>query len=93
MLKQVVKAPASVLDVGVVWSEWLNTEDTIVASVWTSDSTDLTVDRGTNDTTSTRAFVSGGVDGKLYKVFNRITTAAGLVDERYIQVYIQSQSV
>lgn len=92
MLKQIVKAPVSVLDVGIIWGEWLNTTDTIASSEWRTDNPELIVDSDTNNTTSTRTLVRGGNLGGVYKVFNKITTTQGLVDERYIQVYVQQQS-
>lgn len=91
MTKQVVKAPASVLDIGVVWTKWLDNGDRIVSSSWISSNPELILQNSTNDNTSTRVFISGGVLGKLYTVTNRITTNSGLTDERYIVVFVQTQ--
>lgn len=85
---EITKAPASVLDVGVVWTSWLNSGDTIVSSVWESSDAELVVSIEMNDTVSSSCYIGGGVKGKQYKLTNRITTANGLVDERYILVYI-----
>ena len=91
MTKQVVKAPNSVLDVGIIWTKWLNTGDRIVSSTWTTSDVSVTTSDSTHDDNSTRVLVSGGELGKSYSVTNRITTEDGLVDERYILLFIQNQ--
>lgn len=91
MTKQVIKAPSSTLDIGVVWTKWLNAGDRITNSEWFANSAEITISQSTNDNNSTRTLISGGTLGKTYNVTNRITTESGLVDERFIQVFIQVQ--
>lgn len=91
MTKQVIKAPSSVLDVGIVWTKWLNSGDKIISSTWTTSDVSVTTSDSTHDNNSTRVLVAGGELGKSYSVTNRITTEDGLVDERYILLFIQNQ--
>lgn len=85
---EITKAPMSILDVGVVWTSWLNAGDTIATSTWEASDPAITITQQTNDTTSASCLVSGGVKGNQYTVTNRITTVDGLADERYIIVYV-----
>jgi hypothetical protein len=93
MSNEITKAQSSILDVGVVWTKWLNTGDYIVSSVWEADSVTLVVSQEQHDATTTSCYMSGGTSGKQHKLTNRITTNDGLVDERYILVYIGEISV
>jgi hypothetical protein len=88
MLKPLVKAPDSVLNIGVDWSDWLNTGDTILLSTWESDG-DITLSRQSNTSTVGICVISGGILGQTYKIKNKITTTPGnLADERYVSVHI-----
>lgn len=85
---EITKAPMSVLDIGIVWTSWLNVGDTIATSVWEASDPAIIITQETNDTTSASCLIGGGVKGSQYTVTNRVTTADGLVDERYIIVYV-----
>lgn len=78
------KFPAAVLDYEMDWLAWLGT-DTISASEWIVPD-GLTLDSDTFTDTAATAWLSGGVEGEVYEVTNRITTAAGRVNERYLLV-------
>jgi hypothetical protein len=89
--KYLAKDATSILDVGMDWAPWLKT-DTITLSEWTSDP-EVIITTQLNTTTATSCYIGGGVFGKLYKVVNKITTAAGKVDSRYIGIVIEDTSV
>lgn len=80
------KDPDANLDYQVDWSSWLGL-DTIQASVWVVPA-GLTNTAETNTTTTATVWLSGGKKGVTYTVVNRITTAAGRVDDRAITVEI-----
>jgi hypothetical protein len=86
MTYQYEKTPAAVLNYGRDWSDWLEPGDRIIASTWTADQansdTALHVESSGFTNTSTVVVLSGGTLGVRYKVTNRVTTAAGYVDER-----------
>ena len=84
------KGELSVLNIGLDWAEWLET-DTITVSEWTADA-DLTLSRKQNTTTTTSCYVSGGILNKTYQITNKITTLDGKVDTRYVTIVIDNQS-
>jgi len=84
------KGEVSVLNLGLDWAEWLET-DTITLSEWTADA-ELTLSRKQNTTTTTSCYVSGGILNKTYQITNKITTLDGKVDTRYVTIVIDNQS-
>jgi ABC-type molybdate transport system substrate-binding protein len=87
-----VKDPRARLDVGVDWSEWLEQEDTAVAtSTWTVDPAGLTLDSAAEVAGVTKVYVSGGTVGEIYTLRNTISTAAGLIDSRSIRVAVRNR--
>ena len=84
------KGELSVLNIGLNWADWLET-DTITVSEWTADA-ELTLSRKQNTTTTTSCYVEGGILGKSYQITNKITTADGKVDTRYVTIVIDNQS-
>ena len=84
------KGELSVLNIGLNWADWLET-DTITLSEWTADA-ELTLSRKQNTTTTTSCYVSGGVLNKTYQITNKITTLDGKVDTRYVTIVIDNQS-
>lgn len=85
-ISEYTKDPAAVLDYGIDWSAWLDT-DAISTSTWTVPS-GITQDSSTSDTTTTTVWLSGGTVGQSYLVTNRITTTAGRTDERTIRIVV-----
>lgn len=92
---QFVKDPDATVDFAVDWSEWL-AGDTITTSVWLVP--EGLVPAGLVEEASPAASVvgdvatvwlSGGVAGTSYTVTNRVTTAAGRVDDRSFPVAVQ----
>ena len=86
------KSAISVLDIGINWGDWLNQGDTIITSEWTADP-EITISRQQLTTTSTSCYIAGGVDGKTYRIFNKITTDNDLVESRFITISIEENSV
>lgn len=81
-----LKDPNASLDFMIDWFKWL-AGDTIVASEW--DSPDgISIDSHTHIASQTIVWVSGGEDGTSYVLTNRITTAAGRIDERSITINV-----
>lgn len=80
------------------WSQWLPTGQTISTSVWTletfaGDTGPLVnvVDSHTNTAASIE--ISGGTAGKVYKVYNKITTSSGYDDRRYFRIKVKARSI
>lgn len=84
------KGELSVLNIGLNWADWLET-DTITLSEWTADA-ELILTRKQNTTTTTSCYVSGGILNKTYQITNKITTLDGKVDTRYVTIVIDNQS-
>jgi len=84
------KGELSVLNIGLDWADWLET-DTLILSEWTADA-ELTLSRKQNTTTTTSCYVAGGILNKSYQITNKITTADGKVDTRYVTIVIDNQS-
>lgn len=84
-----LKDPASVLDYKVDWSGWL-ADDTIDTSSWTVP-VGVTKGADSHDDTSATVWLSGGTVDAVYKVTNRITTAAGRTDERSFTLAIRER--
>lgn len=80
------KDPNGILPYTVDWSEWLGT-DTLATSAWTVPS-DITQVTASLTTTTATIVLSGGTSGTSYQFVNRITTAAGLTDDRTIQINV-----
>lgn len=82
-----VQDPNAVLDYNIDWSAWLN-GDTISTSTWTTHP-DLTTSNASMTTTVATVFLTGGTNGKTYKVRNRITTTNGRTDDETFDVIIR----
>lgn len=89
MIKNFTKDPAAVLDYAGDWSAWLGA-DTIASSSWTIP-TGITKDSDSNTTTTVTIWLSGGTDGSVYNLTNRIVTAGGRTDERTITINVVNQ--
>ena len=83
-----VKSPVSIVRAGINWTQFLESGDTVVTSVWSCDSDDITFSRQqlVGNTASCR--IGGGIAGSSYEVFNTITTSSGDIDRRYFVVEI-----
>lgn len=84
------KDPASDLPYFGDWTDWLAEGDTIADSEWIIQD-ELTSHDEAIDTPLVSVWLSGGTAGVRYEVINRITTAAGEVEEAHISVKMTHQ--
>lgn len=90
MTFRITKDPDAVLDYSIDWATWLD-GDTISTSDWFVVGSGLTVDSDSNSSTAATVWLSGGVLGRRYVVTNRITTAAGRIDDRSVAVLMEEK--
>lgn len=89
VMKLFLKDPAARLDYTMEWDDYLDPlGDTISASEWRIIDPGVTIDTPTNTPKTATIWVSSGTIGQTYKVTNKITTAAGRIDERTLAVRI-----
>ncbi len=84
------KDPDATLDYGVDWGTFLeDVSDTIAASDWLfPDGLNKELDSFTDTTTT--VWISGGTAGTSYTVTNRITTAAGRVNDQSVKLKVKN---
>lgn len=85
------KDPDAKLDFPIDWSDWLGS-DTITASTW-SVPAGLTLENEAFDPKEATVWLSGGTDGAVYIVTNRITTAEGRINEASIRLKVVSEEL
>lgn len=85
-MRTIDKSPGAVLDYGHRWTRWLD-GDTIASSTFIVP-TGLSSVQKSHTATTTTVWLAGGDVGKSYNVINRISTAAGRIDERTIVVRV-----
>ena len=91
------KDPAEELDYKIDWKStdddgpYLASDETILASTWTTTPSGLTVGPTlpSHNGTAATIWLSGGDSGKQYQVSNRITTSYGRTAKRSFFVMIQ----
>jgi len=81
------KDPDSVVDYGRNWTDWLGDTDTITTSIWLIQAEDeaipsLVEDSNGYDATHTSVWLSGGAEGVVYQLTNRITTVESRTEDR-----------
>jgi hypothetical protein len=85
------KDPDDVLDYVVDWSSWLPEGDTIISSTWLLEAgAEIEQEDDSNTTDSATIWVSGGVNGKMYALTNRIATAQGRQKDRTVYLQVQT---
>jgi hypothetical protein len=101
-LSYIYKDPEANLDYQVVWYDWLGT-DLISVSTWivpagitkvsdTVNGASLVIDGVTYPAgTVTTVWLSGGTLGTRYRLTNRVTTAAGRIDDQSFDVVIKDK--
>jgi hypothetical protein len=92
------KDAVSVLTYTLDWSEWLPSGTTLSGSTFTvqsisGDATPLAITAQSNTTTSCTVKLSAGSVGKIYKVFNTITTSGSLTDKRFFRIKVETRSL
>ena len=93
------KDPDSKLDYEINWLEWLTSIntitgetviDTIVSSTWVDVNADLTVESDSFTDSTTTVWLTGGIVDSIYEVTNRITTAAGRIQDQTAKLKCKS---
>jgi hypothetical protein len=86
------KDPAAQIDFTHDWAaDYLDGEETIVASSWSVQPDGLVVEGAVSTASTATVTISGGTAGCLYRLGNEITTSAGRIDRRSIGVRVQSR--
>lgn len=84
------KDPEAVLDYQLDWSSWLPAGDTIATSTWVVP-VGITKNSDTKDATTTTIWLSGGTEGTLYQLVNRVVTTEGRTEDQTVVVMITSR--
>ena len=83
------KDPDSTIDYTMDWGTKYLNGDIITVSAWVIP-TGLNLVSDSNTTLTTTVFISGGTLGETYRITNRITTAAGRIDDRSIDIVMET---
>ncbi len=86
MLVWASKDPVENLDYSLDWSKEIG-NDAITNSVWTADS-GITLSNPSFSATGATTWISGGVDGKSYRIWNTITTTSGRIEKVMVSIAI-----
>lgn len=89
MTKKFNKDPDATLDYTIDWTDWLGS-DIITSSDWVIEE-GLTVGTDSNTSKTTSIWLGGGTAGTRYKCTNRITTAAGRIDDRSFYLAVKEK--
>ena len=83
------KDPAAVLDYSIDWTSWLPTGDAFATATWSTSDAALVVEASPAPSLASgiaTAWLSGGSAGIRYTATCQITTTAGRIDERSIEI-------
>lgn len=86
-----LKDPDERLDYTVSWSDYLAVGETISSSSWTVPSGITQYQSATNTNTTATIWLSGGTHGEEYLVTNQITTSAGRIAERSLNIVVRNR--
>jgi hypothetical protein len=86
-LRHKTKDPSSVEDFGLEWG--LAEGDTLTSSTWTVPAGITRNSDSFQASGQTTIWLSGGTDGAVYRLVNRITTSQGRTDERTLRVLVR----
>lgn len=80
------------------WTDWLVNGETVSSSTFdvetlTGDADPMTKSAQSSTTTTTTIKVAGGTQGKLYRIYNTVTTSGGLTDRRYFRIKVTARSL
>lgn len=92
------KDTEAILTYSLDWTDWLTNGETISSSLFTVESLTGDGDPLTKVSQSSTDYVttvklSGGTQGKIYKVYDTITTSGGLTERRYFRVKVETRSL
>ena len=89
-----LKEPSATLDYGVDWGTDYLAGDALAGSSWTVEPAEdggLSVVSSGFDLLVAVVTVEGGQSGRIYRLTNRVTTAAGLTDSRSIMLRVEKR--
>lgn len=89
-----LKEPSAALDYSVDWGTEYLAGDALADSGWTVEPAEpggLSVASSGFDLLTSVVTVAGGAPGRIYRLTNRVTTAAGLADSRSIIVRVEKR--
>ena len=90
MLGTLTKQPADYLDYDVNFEEWLTDDDTIASAGATVEPAgELTIGDVLISSPIVKLWLSGGLDGKTYKITLTATTAFGRVKETEFRIRVR----
>jgi len=91
-MKSIEKDPIAVLDYGWDWNDWLD-GDSISTSTWSISGADSSLTEASSSVAAGIAtiWMSGGTDGVIYTVTNKVVTAGGRTDERSFMVNMSNR--
>lgn len=89
-----IKDPGSRIDYAFDWNAAYLDGQFLANSSWTIDPNHgggIAVDAHTFDVVRTSATLSGGIEGTIYRVTNRVTLSDGQVDERSLVLRVEQR--
>ena len=90
-----LKDPDAVLDYTIDWgAEYLAPGELLATSEWSVEPAEaggVNVAGSDFDATTTTVKAADGIAGRLYSIVNRITTAAGRIDDRSILLRVENR--
>jgi hypothetical protein len=92
ILGKFTKQPADVFDYDIDFSQWLPTTptpDTVASAVAVVDDASLTLGATVISATGVKQWVSGGTDGKTYKITLTATTNGGRVIQEEFKIKVK----
>lgn len=92
------KDTEAILTYSLDWTDWLSNGETISSNLYTietlaGDTDPLTKVSQSNTDYVTTVKISGGTQGKIYKVYNTIVTSGGLTERRYFRIRVETRSL
>lgn len=94
-MSYLLKDPLASVDYSVDWrADYLGDDDHLADSRWSVDPLEpggLAIEADSFTLSQTRAVAGGGVAGRIYRLTNRILTAAGIEDQRSITIRVEAR--
>lgn len=94
-MSYLLKDPDAVLDYRIDWgADYLAAGELLAASEWSvvpDEAGGVSIAGDDFDASSSTVKAAGGVAGHLYSLVNRVTTAAGRVDDRSIVLRVEAR--
>lgn len=90
MLTWPTKDPNEVLDYQIDWTERLEVGETISLSTFSVEIGTVTIDSSSDEAGVTTVWLSGGADGELCVILNRILTSAARTYDQSVKLRIRT---